>query len=474
MSGARGKSDGGSYDASPDLTERNTSMTGQENRPKVLFIAHTGGIAGAERVLISIVSFLQQTSFRTIVVVPENGDLKRELELSGASVLVAPIEWWIPRETSSKRWHLRAYLEGLPDRVRTVVKIIHEQNIHIVHSNVGVALEGALAAKLTKRPHIWHQHSTFRGDKHLKPWVPYSLIPYIFYALSDKILCCSHFTVQELFPSHLRRNVKVFYNGIDVERLTPGPSKNDLRLELGLPPETPLVGLLGTVYERKGQLEFVEAAARVRQVTPNAHFIFAGGDPPPRTYLQEVCQRIDDLNARDYIHYLGYRLDYVDIMKSLDVYVLASKLEMLPLVVLEAMACGKPVVATRCGGSTEAVVDEVTGLLVDVADVEQLAHGIVRLLSRPDRGALLGHRGRERVAAVFDQRKCLSALPRTYQELLERTCSKEERIHDQSRIVPFLISLFLKLCAYVPSTYDAIRRKMKKVGFPIPEHIKLD
>ncbi len=427
---------------------------------RVLFISHGRGIGGAERVLIEIVRFLQNTPFDPLVIVPGEGHLKCELESIGVKVLVKPVEWWTPPTEFSERWRMRVFLEGLPTRVREIVKVIRDENIAIVHSNIGIALEGALAAKLTRRPHIWHQHCTFRSFEYLSSWIPYGLIPYVFYALADVIPCCSQFLAQELLPRHLRRKALVFYNGTDVEKLTPEPPQRDLRVELGLPTGTPLFGLLGTVYEVKGQLEFVEAAAQVRRFIPNAHFVLAGVDPTPGTYLKKVYGRIGSLRATDYIHYLGYRLDYMDILKSLDVYVLASKLETLGLVILEAMACGKPVVATRCGGPAEVVIDKETGLLVDVGDVEQLAKAMADLLSRPDRGASLGVKGRERVTALFDQRKCLSGLPAIYQRLME-DYAVAHAIRDHIRIGPHLISLFLALCALGQRLTNTVRRLRK-------------
>ena len=427
---------------------------------KVLFVCHASGIGGAERALIGIVRFLRNTPFDPVVIVPRDGHLKSELESIGVKVLVKTVEWWTPPKEASEYRRLRVFLEGLPSRVREIVKVIREENIAVVHSNIGIALEGALAAKLTRRPHVWHQHCTFRSYQYLSSWIPYGLIPYVFHALADVIPCCSQFLAQELFPRHLRRKVLVFYNGIDVEKLTPGPPQPDLRFELGLSPGTPLIGLLGTVYEVKGQLEFVEAAAQVRQFIPNAHFVLAGHDPSPRTYLKKVYDRIKKLHATDYIHYLGYRLDYVDIMKSLDVYVLASKLETLGMVVLEAMACGKPVVATRCGGPTEVVIDKETGLLVDVGDVTQLATAITDVLSRPDRGLSLGVKGRERVAAQFDQRKCLSGLPAIYQRLLDDS-AVDHTTHDHIRISPYLVSLFLALCTLGLRMKNTVRWSLK-------------
>lgn len=425
------------------------------NKPKILFIVDSGNIGGSERVLIEMVRFVQDNSFDPTVIVPFEGNLKPELESYGIKVLIKPLEWWITPKRPRKWWRLYMYLEGLPKRVREIAKILHEENIAIVHSNNGITIEGALAAKITGRPHVWHHHNIYRKDPGFDPWFPFWSIPYVFHALSDVLVCCSNFTAMELFPKNLRRNLHVIYNPIDTLKLDPTPPQQDMREELCLPFKTPLVGLLGRVQALKGQLEFIEAAARVRGVIPNANFLLAG--TANDAYLKQVRQRILQLNANDYIHYIGYRLDYGDIMKSLDVYVVASKLENLPMVALEAMACGKPVVATRCGGITEVVVDKETGILVDVDNIVKLADAIIDLLSRPDRGASLGIRGRKRAELLFDKRECFRSLTPIYWKVLSKSRNNLQT-HIRTRISAYLVSIFLAWCIYVPKIYRLLKR----------------
>jgi glycosyltransferase involved in cell wall biosynthesis len=427
---------------------------GATDHVKVLLVSHTDGIAGAERILLEIVAYLRDTRFEPVVTVTGEGLLKRELEALGAKVYIRPVERWIPYKPFHTRWHLRRYLETLSARVRGIVGVIEREQVAIVHSNVGGALEGALAARLTGRPHVWHQHSTYRGDPDRGPWIPYGLYGYIFHVLADVNLCCCRFTADDLFARHLRRTVRILYNGVNVEALAPGPPERDIRPELGLGARTPLLGLLGTVYERKGQLQFVEAAARVHRAFPEAHFVLAGEKFGSGEYLGRILRRAAELGIADRVHYLGYRSDYVNVIKSLDIYVLASTLDMLPLVVLEAMACGKPVVATRSGGVAEAVVDGVTGRLVDVGDAAQMAEALGELLSRPDRAAVMGTRARERAVALFDSRSWPQKLPGIYDELLHR---RHFALRWSRRPSAWAISAMLAMCNLSIHAYTRIR-----------------
>jgi hypothetical protein len=122
---------------------------GATNHAKVLFVSHTHGIAGTERFLLEMVAFLRNTRFEPLVTVTREGLLKRELEALGAKVYIRPVERWIPYKPFHTRWHLRRYLETLSARVRGIVGVIEREQVAIVHSNVGGALEGAFAARLT-------------------------------------------------------------------------------------------------------------------------------------------------------------------------------------------------------------------------------------------------------------------------------------------------------------------------------------
>lgn len=206
-----------------------------------------------------------------------------------------------------------------------------------------------------------------------------------------------------------QRKLRVVYNGID-----PGPfgGHPDLRLRASLAgdPQRPLVLTLARLAPQKG-LDTLLAAARL---VPDAVFAVAG-DGPDRAALEAHART---LGLADRVRFLGHRRDVPALLDSCDLFVLPSLFEGLPLAVLEAMAAGKPVVASRIGGTDEAVVDGVTGLLEPPSDPTALAQAIRTVLADPPLASRLGAAGRARLHAEFSAQRMVSAVEASYDELL--------------------------------------------------------
>jgi glycosyltransferase involved in cell wall biosynthesis len=195
--------------------------------------------------------------------------------------------------------------------------------------------------------------------------------------------------------------MEVVPNGVDVEGRTPRPAL-PARRKLGLP-QRPTVVCVGRLARQKGQDLLLRAWPSVQAVVPDAHLVLVG-DSPDRAAL-EAAAPADVLFA-------GARGDVDDFLAAADVVALPSRWEASPLVSLEAMAAGRPVVATDVGGVRAALGD--TGVVVEPGDVPAMAHAIVGLLADPTASAAQGRRARERVVAVGDLRTCL----KTWNELL--------------------------------------------------------
>jgi glycosyltransferase involved in cell wall biosynthesis len=183
--------------------------------------------------------------------------------------------------------------------------------------------------------------------------------------------------------------------------------------------ERPIVLTLARLDRQKGLYYLLEAAALV----PEAVFVLAGEGP--EWPALEAQARALGLTKR--VILLGYRDDVSDLLASCDVFVLPSLFEGLPLSVLEAMAAGKPVVATAIGGTDEAVVDGVTGLLVPPADPAALAKGIRMVLSDPVLSARLGAAGRARAHEQFSAEAMVRRVSDVYDELLDSRQAPQSR-----------------------------------------------
>lgn len=203
------------------------------------------------------------------------------------------------------------------------------------------------------------------------------------------------------------------YNGIESSRFSI-PSNGTLRRSLAYGEEIKLVGMVANIRQSKGYEYFVQAARIVADTIPQARFI-AVGDIDDK-FGGGLRKLVEQLNLGGRFLFLGFQNDIPEILSDLDVFVLSSTSEGFPLVVLEAMAAGKPVVVTRCGGPEEVVEDGRDGFLVPSANPEKLAARIIDLVSNPGLAAAFGQRARAKVTRQFS----LERMVRQYEALYER------------------------------------------------------
>jgi glycosyltransferase involved in cell wall biosynthesis len=164
-----------------------------------------------------------------------------------------------------------------------------------------------------------------------------------------------------------------------------------------------VVGFVGQIIERKGIPDIVEAIPSVVRAVPRVRFLFAGEGK----LSQFLLDHTRELGVADHVVCAGFRPDVVRVMKAIDVLVLASVTEGFGYVLVEAMAAGKPVVATRVSSIPEIVSDHETGLLVDVHRPDKLATALIEILRDPEEAARMGQHGREIVKERFTLERML-------------------------------------------------------------------
>jgi glycosyltransferase involved in cell wall biosynthesis len=186
------------------------------------------------------------------------------------------------------------------------------------------------------------------------------------------------------------------HEGIDIAHVDT-VSVAHIHADLWLPHHAPVVGNIAALVPHKGHRDLIDAAAIVVKEIPDARFVILGEGE----LRASLGQQVRNLNLEKHVFLAGFRPDALAFLKSFDVFVLSSVMEGLGTSLLDAMACERPVVATRVGGIPEVVVDQETGFLVGPRDPDALARAIVRLLrSEPLRRAF-GQAGRTRVLARF-------------------------------------------------------------------------
>jgi glycosyltransferase involved in cell wall biosynthesis len=221
--------------------------------------------------------------------------------------------------------------------------------------------------------------------------------------------------------------IAVIRNGIDLSKFTGTRDGERLRGELGVPAHAPLVITLCRLNPQKGIEDFLEAASIVHRRHPDARFLIVGdafirdGDEivPETAYRQSLLRQVERLGLGRHVVFTGFRTDVPELLAEASVSVLPSHSEGLSNTLLESMAAGVPVVATRVGGTPEAIEHGVGGLLVAPHDAAALAEAISAILANDQLARGLAEHGRRRVRASFSLERMVRDTEALYARLLE-------------------------------------------------------
>ncbi|MDZ7372498.1 MAG: glycosyltransferase family 4 protein [candidate division KSB1 bacterium] len=301
----------------------------------------------------------------------------------------------------------------LPRDVRKVRELAEKHRAQILHGHGYYASYLVrLAAPGCGCRAVIHEHAVLKK----KPW--FWIGDWLLRNRTDCGVAVSH-GVRD-FMANARcvpeEKIAVIYDGIDLGRFSVNVPPPSLRRKFGLPEEAWIAGVAARLREEKGVHFFVQAAHRLHQELPQMHFVVAGDGPQREDLLAQA--RALGLDSGT-LQFLGHVDEIPSLLTALDAVVVPSIREGFGLSVVEAMACGKPVVATAVGGIPEAVGSPENAILVPPADPEALAKGIRRLYEDPQLAAELGEKGR-RNAQRFSIQQSAAQLGELYRNLLSR------------------------------------------------------
>ena len=298
-------------------------------------------------------------------------------------------------------------LRQLPRFIATVVKLKHlleEQEIDLVFSWMGKAhLYAGVAARWAGVQAAWYQHGNPSPTSVMDRLI--TLVP------AAKVIACSKHTAaaqEELWP---RRKTAVVYPCVDTTRFNPErlPPPSEAREILGLPPDGPLIGIVGRLQRWKGIHVFVEAMVQVLETHPEAHGVIVGGthDLEP-DYPEVVDGLIQKHRVQDRILRVGFQKNVPLWMQAMDIIVHASEKEPFGMVVVEAMALEKPVIAGAEGGPAEIITHEINGLLAPFGEPDALATAIRRFINDTALAQRMAHTAQRRAEYFSDGHYALS------------------------------------------------------------------
>jgi len=213
----------------------------------------------------------------------------------------------------------------------------------------------------------------------------------------------------------------VLYDGIVPSDGASAETRSEVRRELSLAPDVPVVGMTARVSPQKDYLTLARAAVEVRRAVPGVRFVIVGDHTEHeahREHFAMVREELVRLGVLDAFLFTGFRSDVGRVMRAFDVFVLSTHFEGLPLVVLEAMSVGLPVVATAVNGIPEVIDSEEVGLLHPHEDSDALARQLIALLTDPARAARVGDAGRALVRQRFGMETFAENVASLYRDAL--------------------------------------------------------
>jgi glycosyltransferase involved in cell wall biosynthesis len=315
---------------------------------------------------------------------------------------------WIAEELSGDRVDVvESDLHRWPlDELQRLTRLIRDRRIQLLHTHMSRAHSvGVLLRSLSHTPCVATAHCrTFRPDWRFNDYV-------IANSEATRRFYCRWGLVSP-------RRIEVIPYLIDVDsfaRVSAAESAQ-FRQALGVSERTPLLGIVGDVYPRKGHLYVVRALPEILAAVPDARLVIVGNAVP--SYRARVLREAQALGVGDKIIWTGYRKDIAVVMKSLDICVSAALEEALGLTMPEALAAERAVVATNVGGLPENVVDGETGILVPPAEPPALARAIVQLLTDPEGRARLGENGRRRVRDRYRTTRDVERIEQLFSQML--------------------------------------------------------
>ena len=388
-------------------------------RIKVLHISQATG--GVERHVISLVSRLDPSRFEVVGSCPTVDQIpgvSREKEsfveaFRRIGVRVVPIEM-------RRELHFPSDLKSF----FKIYRLIRREKFDIVHTHSSKAgFLARVAARLAGVPVVIHTPNNFAFDR---PQQDPSRILYRYFEKLAGLFCDCIIAVSrseerlawEVVP---RGKVVRIENAIDLNEVTSRGDPAEKRKNLGLSPGQPIVSMVGRLAVQKSPNDFVLAAKEVLAQKKDVAFLIIGDGP----LGEEVRNLMASLQLEKNVLLLGWREDVFDLMAASDLIALTSLWEGLPYTLLEAMALGKPIVATDATGSVDIVKDGENGVLVPRGDIRGIANAIVRLLSDPARAKAMGLAGRRYIEKEHITLQQQAARTQSlYLELLKRNAPK--------------------------------------------------
>jgi len=353
------------------------------DKKSILFVSHISDLSGAPISLSLLAKNISKEKYHPIIALPGPGPITAKLDAAGVSYQI--------------------FKDSLIYKIFPSLKLyqmIKDRQVDLVYLNTSASIWAAKAAKLLKIPVISHIREDLRGTNN-------ALIRSKIELCSDRIILISNW-----MKSFIRSpKAKVVHNTVDLDdfkKLDP----NRIRKEFNI--RGPSLVFVGTLEERKGIRYLIQALPKIKTSYPHLKLLIVGSTLPGQSnYLKNLKALARDPN----LIFTGARVDAYDIMAACDIVIAPSLSEPFGRVVIEAMACGKPVIASNVGGIPEIIEDEKTGMLINPKSLADIAKEATLLLRNNEKAKAMGIAGRKRVEQFFTIEKQIKEIEAIIDEL---------------------------------------------------------
>jgi glycosyltransferase involved in cell wall biosynthesis len=384
-----------------------------DGRIKVVRVIARLNIGGPAVHVVNLHAGLDPTRFEQVLVVgtenPGEGSMLDYALSRGVRPFVIPE---IVTEFNLKPKDLKALAK--------LCRLIRQERPHIVHTHTAKAgLLGRLAGRLAGVPvvvHTYHGHVLHGYFSPVKTWLMRSMERTLA-RMTDQIITVSERVKRELVSYSVAPPTKiaVIPLGFDLKPfLCCQDQCGQFRHELGVSDGARLVSIVGRIFPIKNHRLFLDAAALVAALEPSARFVIVGDG----VLRREMEDHARELRIADRVIFTGWRRDLPRIYADMDLLVVSSNNEGTAVSAIEAMAAGRPVIATRVGGLPDLIAEEETGLLVPPGDRDGLATAVLRLLKDPETACRMGQSARAMVQEHFSVQRLIVDMENLYHQLL--------------------------------------------------------
>ena len=408
-----------------------------DTRPRILFLEASTGFGGSGSALCYLLQSFDKSRFAPVLSTYFRSRSTHLERVQSYGIPYLPVsesqayEPWAAPIVSKRRnrWSRKIallfswtyYCVGVQGRIiLRLTRLLKRERIAVVVLNNDLHLQaaGIIAARIAGIPVLVRKAGGI-GEGHflkklLTGWVN------VFIAISEA-------TRSDQLKNPKSKRVVLIHGAVDLWRFQAAPSRWVARRKLGLPEGAVIVGSAARLADGKGQRELLLAAQKVLAQFPDVIFYLVGSEDP--AYLHEnllgkLQNLAMELGISSSVDFPGWRDDMDVVLSAIDIFVHcpSSFIEGLSVVNLEAMACGRPTIVSRNGGLPDAVVDGVTGRVVEPGDTDELAEAMISLIRNPEKAIRMGQNARKRVAEDFD----IENMTRAYEDLISEFCPSRQ------------------------------------------------